>query len=342
MRDPANTNHEEPTRTIRPFLLLVVLALLAGGGCKLTSLPLWRSRDADAAPCAVRRVSDIAYVDGSTSHRHQLDLFLPRNRENFPVVVLVHGGAWMIGDNRCCGLYSSVGEYLASQGIAAVLPNYRLTPEVKFPGHVRDVAKAVAWTKNHLGELGGDPSRIFLVGHSAGGHLVALLATDDSYLRDEGMSRADIKGVVACSGVYRISPGKIEVMLGGASADSFRFDTMMPLRRESSKSPSVGPAIPLAFDLFAPVFGDDPAAREFASPIAHVRPGLPPFLIFNAEKDLPTLPEMSGEFHRALLAAGCESTWLTVEGRNHNSLLFRATESNDFVAKSIVDFVDKR
>src|SRR5262249_14683330 len=155
-------------------------------------------------------------------------------KKDYPVVILVHGGAWMLGDNRCCGLYSSVGEFLASQGIGAVLPNYRLSPGVKHPEHIKDLARAFAWTRNHIAEHGGNPERIFLVGHSAGGHLVALLATDEKYLNAEGCRAADIKGVVGISGVYNIPPGKLDVHLFGGSSDSMNFDKISPLRGDSS------------------------------------------------------------------------------------------------------------
>src|SRR5262249_56357633 len=87
----------------------------------------------------------------------------------------------MGGDNRCCGLYSAVGEFLARQGIGVVLPNYRLSPEVKHPEHVKDIARAFAWTRAHIAQYGGDPDKIFLAGHSAGAHLVALPSTPRPY-----------------------------------------------------------------------------------------------------------------------------------------------------------------
>src|SRR5207237_6481418 len=160
------------------------------------------------------------------SFRNRLDLYLPKGKKDFPVVFLVHGGAWMLGDNRCCGLYSSVGEFLASQGIGVVLPNYRLSPAVKHPEHVKDVARAFAWARAHIADHGGRPDRLFVAGHSAGGHLVALLATDETYLRAEGLQAADVRGVVAFSGVYRIPPGKMSATLGGATPLAFRFDEM--------------------------------------------------------------------------------------------------------------------
>ena len=98
--------------------------------------------------CGVERIKDVSYYDGphADAARHKLDLYLPKGKADYPVVILVHGGAWIMGDNRCCGLYTSVGEFLASQGIGAVLPNYRLSPGVKHPEHIKDLARAFAWT----------------------------------------------------------------------------------------------------------------------------------------------------------------------------------------------------
>src|SRR5262249_23495909 len=155
---------------------------------------------------------------------------IPKGKSGYPVVVLVHGGAWMMGDNRCCGLYSSVGKFLASRGVGAVLPNYRLSPGVRHPEHVKDIARAVAWTRAHIAEYGGRPDRLFLAGHSAGAHLVSLLATDETYLNAEGLRIADIKGVIAVSGVYRIPPGTLELSLGGITPAALRLDEIVPLR----------------------------------------------------------------------------------------------------------------
>jgi acetyl esterase/lipase len=99
------------------------------------------------------------------------------------------------------------------------------------------------------------------------------------------------------------------------------------------------PGVPVSIDLYGLVFGDDPAVRADASPLNHVRPGLPPFLIFNAEKDLPTLPTMGEDFCKALQKQGCSARRLVIKGRNHNSIMFEATSPDDPVAREILDFI---
>jgi acetyl esterase/lipase len=323
----------------------VALAILANAGCHVTDLPLWGpGPPSPTDPFEVEQVRGLAYYEGPDAdpYRHRLDLFLPRGATDYPVAVLVHGGAWLLGDNRCCGLYSAVGEALARQGIGVVMPNYRLSPHVKHPEHVKDVARVFAWTHAHIAAYGGSPRKLFLAGHSAGGHLVALLATDERYLRAEGLETADVKGVIAVSGVFRIPAGRLDVTLGGATPLAFRLDECFPLRGTDcgAWSPLAAvPGVPLRLNVFGPAFGDDAAEREDASPLAQVRPGLPPFLIACAENDLPTLPDMAAAFHRALLEQGGEAQLLTVPGRNHNSIFFQAAEPEDPLARAMRDFI---
>jgi acetyl esterase/lipase len=316
---------------------------------RITSIPLWtlpardQTKPLPAGTFDVLEVRDVAYKSGLADPvRHRLDMYLPKDKKDFPVVVLVHGGSWAMGDNRSAGLYSSVGQFLASQGIGAVLPNYRLYPSVKHPEHAKDVARAVAWTHANIGKHGGDPRRLFLAGHSAGGHLVALLAADESYLRAAGMKTADIKGVIAISGVYNISPGAIRLSLGGPGARALRPEQMWPLRGDSPPSFKYRlPGLPTHLNLFGAVFGDMPRECALASPVTHVHKGMPPLLLLAAEHDLPTLPEMASEFQQALLRQGCEVRLLKMAKRNHNSLMFSVIRPDDPAARAILEFIRK-
>ena len=324
---------------------LAVLAALLAGGCRLTDLPVFGLPDAPPETAfEVERIEGIVYDPGPAAdeRQHQLDVWRPKGKTGCPVVLLVHGGVWVFGDNRCYGLYSSVGEFLARQGIVAVLPNYRLSPAIKHPGHVRDVARAFAWAHQNIAAHGGRPDHIFLLGHSAGGHLVSLLATDPTYLGEAGLSTSDVKGVISVSGVYRIPATSQVVTLGGAGPRAFWWDELMPPRGSGGWSCTrrLGlSGIPLSVDVFGPAFGKDALTRLEASPLAHVRPGLPPFLLLYAEHDLPALAGMAQEFHRALTSQGCEAGLLRVEERHHNSIIFRAIEPRDPAARVILDFV---
>jgi acetyl esterase/lipase len=324
--------------TTKPFPGLEDLRGLAW---RATSFPIWKS---GIASTEIEEVRDVLYQTGpgADPFRHRLDLFLPRNKQNFPIVVLVHGGGWDVGDNRCSGLYSSVGEFLASQGICAVLPNYRLSPQVMHPEHVQDVARAVAWARSHVGEYGGNAERLYLMGHSAGGHLVSLLAADESYLQAEGMNSADIKGVITFSGVYRIPEGLVYGALGGSGPRSLRLEHMLPLRGQSDPFWKWNPpGWHVAADIYGSAFGDSTAQRADASPITHVRRNMPRFLILSPEHDLPTLGPQADEFYAALCDKGCDARLLRVPRRNHNSLLFSAITPQDPAARAILEFVLK-
>lgn len=329
-------------RRLKGWLVLsIALALVA---CRATDLRLWRAGARSSGAFEVEVIRGVTYYDGpeAAGRDHQLDLFLPRGLKDYPVVVLIHGGAWIMGDNRLCGLHSSVGEMLARNGIGAVLPNYRLSPRIKHPEHVTDVARAVAWAHSHIASYGGRPDQLFLVGHSAGGHLASLLATDESYLEAEGLRAGDLKGVVTISGVYHIPAGKFQTTLGGSTPLAFRWDKIFPLRGGDGRAwPPLAwlPGIPASINVFGPAFGDDPGVRERASPLRHVRPGLPPFLIVSAENDLPTLPTEAEVFHRALVEQGSDVRLLKVKDRNHSSILYRACEAHDPVGGAILAFI---
>src|SRR6476660_1041513 len=125
----------------------------------------------------VEKHKDLAYntAKDADSVRHKLDLYVPKGAKDYPVMMFVHGGAWRSGNKD---LYGPLGETFAKQGIGVAVINYRLTDSkgtVKHPDHVRDVAKAFAWVKANCGKYGGSKERLFVSGHSAGGHLVALL-----------------------------------------------------------------------------------------------------------------------------------------------------------------------
>ena len=295
----------------------------------------------------VEKAIDVAYYDGPGAHkkRHKCDVFYPRGGENCPVVVLVHGGVWMYGDKSCVGLYSAVGKFLARTGIVAVLPNYRLTPWVKHPEHVKDVARAIAWTHKNCGKYGGRADQLFLAGHSAGGHLVALVATDESYMKAEGLKRSDIKGVMAFSGVYRIPELNVRLDFKPEGEKSGVIAKVAPMSDLDINLPllTLMNDTKTSFDWsvkpFGLVFGDDPELRKKASPIEHVQRGLPPFLVLYAEHELPTLTDMANEFGKALKDKGVSVKVQKIPHRNHHNILFRATTLDDPVAGAMLDFI---
>lgn len=263
----------------------------------LTAVAIGRSDEGDAPTRVVRNV---AYRDDADADpvRHKLDLYLPPQAKSCPVIFFVHGGAWIMGDKNQLGIYEKLGGALAKRGIGAVSTNYRLSPGVKHPEHVKDVARAFAWTHRNIAKFGGDPNRLFVCGHSAGAHLIALLATDESYLKAEGLSLTAIGGAIPISGLLALPP-----------------------------------------DLLPGVFGRDPAIRKAASPIHHVRAGLPPFLVLFAENDLSVCAKTSAEFADALKAKEGRVEKREMKKRTHLSIVTKAHEDGDPVLTELVRFV---
>src|SRR5262245_52773947 len=126
----------------------------------------------------VKTVKNVAYYDGDDQHKvkHKLDLYLPTGLKDFPMLLFVHGGAWLHGDKDFgFGFYGGLAKTYAKQGVGVAVTNYRLSPDVKHPEHVKDVARAFAWLHKNAGKHGGKADQLFICGHSAGGHLVSLL-----------------------------------------------------------------------------------------------------------------------------------------------------------------------
>lgn len=181
----------------------------------------------------VESVLNLPYYDGPDFNptKHKLDLFLPKGAKDFPVLFFVHGGAWTVGDRKQYGL---IGKVFARNGIGTAVISYRLSPGVKHPAHIEDVARAFAWTHRHIGEYGGRPDRIFVSGQSAGGHLAALLATDEKYLQAHGLTLKDIRGAIPISGIYSFRSGELRPIIGSGAAAA---DSASPLKHASGDEP---------------------------------------------------------------------------------------------------------
>jgi acetyl esterase/lipase len=247
--------------------------------------------------CDVEVVKDVAYNDArDADDKQKLDLYLPKGKKDFPVLFFVHGGTWKWGDRK---QYPKLGEAFASRGIGAVVISYRLSPKVQHPAHVQDVARAFAWTCANIGKYGGKADEIFCCGHSAGGHLVSLLATDESYLKAEKRSLADVKGVISISGVYTIIP--------------------------------VG--------LLASAFGKDAEVCKKASPVNNVGDKEPPFLILYADADYLTLDVQAETMGRVLKEHKCDVSTMKVPNRDHISIMAKSTNGDDPTQLAVLDFI---
>jgi acetyl esterase/lipase len=167
-------------------------------------------RDAEG----VRVASDIPY---GSHPRQRLDVYALAGRvPGAPVLVFFYGGSWKNGSK---GDYEFAGAALAAQGFVAVLPDYRLYPEIRFPSFLDDGAGAVRWARDNAATYGGDPGRIVLAGHSAGAYNAAMLALDGRYLARAGLGRGTVRAFAGLSGPYDflpLDPGTAQEVFGDA------------------------------------------------------------------------------------------------------------------------------
>lgn len=250
-------------------------------------------------PYSFQVYTDLAYYDGPDAHpiKHRLDLFVPEGLQDASVLIFVHGGGWSSGDKN---LYAFVGRTFAQQGFVTAIVNYRLSPQVQHPAHIEDVARAFAWVYRNISQYGGSAEKIFVMGHSAGGHLTALLALDEKYLGAHGLTLAAIKGAIPISGVYDVTE---------------------------------------AFSLYRTVFGADPQQRWDASPLTHVGPNKPPFLILYAQFDFPGFDAQARQLLSGLREYENEATLLEIPNRDHVTIIANIGASHDPTTEEILKFL---
>jgi acetyl esterase/lipase len=250
----------------------------------------------------------VAYVEGKGADavKHRLDVFQPEGGKDLPVVLFFHGGVWQRGDKSA---YANVGEALARRGVLTLVVNYRLTPTVKHPGHVQDAARAVAWALENVERFGGRKDRVFLSGHSAGGHLVTLLLFDARYLKAVGHAPEVLAGVIALSGVFDLTRPIDDTREGGFG--SFIF----------------------------PPFGRDESVRRAASPISHVRAVRPPLLVLVAGDDYKDMLRQSMDMVAALKSRKLPVSLISVRDRGHFELIERMGSRGDPTTEHMVRFV---
>ena len=261
--------------------------------------------NADADTYPVRVVRDLSYLQGTkyADGKDTLDLYLPDGRRNAPVIVWYYGNLLMGGDKNEEEL---VGRRFASAGFVTAVVNYRLSPDVSHPAHVQDAAASFAWVKRHITEYGGDASRVYASGYSAGGYLVALLATDARYLAAHKLSPRDIRGVAPVSAFYWVERR-------GVAPD-----------RDMS------------------VWGTDRAVWIDASPAHHLSADLPPMLILYADRDEDWRRDQNVEVAAAMKAAGQAHVEIAmINNRTHATIRSRIGSDGDDTTAQIIRFVSR-
>ncbi|KJV30727.1 alpha/beta hydrolase [Luteibacter yeojuensis] len=222
-------------------LLLTSLIALLLTGCQAALFTVVNARQPSAGVVAHR---DIPFDNGLS-----LDVYSPPDATHAPVVVFFYGGSWKSGKRQW---YRWVGEALAARGMVVVVPDYRTWPKAKLDGFMDDAAHAVAWSRGHAAAYGGDASHLFVMGHSAGAHIAALLATDKHWLEAVGMRPRDLSGFIGLAGPYDF--------------------------------------LPLTDDSFIDMFGKTPAEQARSQPVNFVDGDEPPALLLQGDADTTVKP----------------------------------------------------
>jgi acetyl esterase/lipase len=253
----------------------------------------------------VRVVSDVDYLASAEypEKKDRLDIYLPENASRAPVIISIHGGGLRAGDKSA---QTFVGQRFASVGHVTVVVNHRLSPGVTHPAHIQDIAAAVAWVKKNIARHGGDPQKIFVIGHSAGAYLAALLVLDPRYLAAHGMAPGDIRGVVPVAGFFYVD------------------------------RPGVAPDRP------KDTWGTDVNVWKAASPATYISRNVPPLLLLYADGDDEWRRKQQDEFASALRERGNNDVEVRmIKGRTHNTVWSEMAKGDEDTSRAIVQFVNR-
>jgi len=253
-----------------------------------------------APKAGITETRDVRYAPGD---RHELDIYAPQGDAAAPVVVFIYGGGWKDGNKS---EYRFVAAALAARGFLTVVPDYRLFPRVRFPVFLQDNATAVAWTKANIARYGGDPRRIFLMGHSAGAYNVAMLTLDKQWLGAVGLDPdRDISGTVGLAGPY----------------------DFLPLHD------------PELEDIFAPA-GD----LRLSQPITFARGDAPPLFLAAGTADTTVLPQNTERLAAAVRRDGGVVEERLYPGVNHTKIIGAMAGALHWLAPTMADvtgFLDR-
>ena len=286
-------------------MLVLVLSLVGGLRYAMAANAVALLDNTDAlfrGNSQIRLVADTQY---GPDPQQKLEMFVPAKpikagAAPYPIVVFIHGGGWDSGDPHN---YRFIARALVPQGYAVVLPGYRLYPKAKFPGMLEDGALALRWVHDHAAALGGDPTRVVLMGHSAGAYNAAMLALDRQWLGREGLDANQLRGFIGLAGPY----------------------DFLPLDTDASRHS----------------FGEASDLRA-TQPIHFARPDAPPMLLLTGDADKTVRPRNSMALARAMTEAGRPMQADVLPGLSHTRIIMLMAKpfaSNRAVLDKVLPFL---
>ncbi len=256
----------------------------------------WADRMSGGTAGTKVALHDIAY---GPLPAQQLEVIVPATPaiQQRPVVVFIYGGGWHSGK---AGEYHFIGRTLARAGYVVVLPGYRLTPDGVFPNMLRDGAAALKWVHDHIAEQGGDPDRVFVMGHSAGAYNGMMLTLDRQWLGREGLPDGFIKGMIGLAGPY----------------------DFYPFTSSSARA------------AFAHV-----AKPAITQPITFARGDAPPMLLLTGDIDITVKPRNSLALAKAMSAAGAPTRAVVLNGLSHQAIIMKLAQPFMARDRRVIDAV---
>lgn len=253
--------------------------------------------------CTLRK-KDIIYTGFSQDRNNILDVYYPKNKKGKKdVIVFIHGGSWNSGDKK---LYWWLGRNFASKNIVTIVINYPLYPDYQYEDMATNSAKAVKWVYENIKDFRGNPERIFLMGHSAGGHLAALISEDDTYFKEVNL-RNPVKGIIL--------------------NDPFGLDMYKYLSENRSGS-------------YLKTFSNDPEVWKKASPQYHLKESNIPYLIFTGEKTYQSIKDQANNFSDKLKENGTEVNLQEIKNKKHIGMITQMLFRWNKHYKEIENFID--
>jgi acetyl esterase/lipase len=277
----------------------------AAGNTLQATEPLYAAALAAQSSAGIECLPDQAYGDHP---RHRLDVYRPVVQTAAPVVVFLHGGGFVRGSKE---QRRNIGIFLAQQGYVAVLPNYRLAPECRWPSGAEDVVAVQQWVARNADVHGGDPQRIVLAGESAGAAHVAAATLRAEFHPGDWC----VAGVVLLSGPYNVR--------------------MEGMAREALRIPSPDPRN----DAY---YGAEPAGWDQASTVDHITAAPFPLLISFTELDMPQMQVQAGElFARLVSRHGFQPALQAIPFHNHFSQSYSIGTEDTSVSEPLLAFLEK-
>lgn len=255
---------------------------------------------------------DITYLKANQTGRvddQKLNVFSPRENNGLSDVFLfIHGGIWNSGKRD---LYWFIGNGFANKGVVAVVINYPLSPKANYDDMAKAVASSIKWVRDNIRLYGGDPERIFIGGHSAGGHLAALIAVQDKYFTDLGMK----------------NPVKGAILIDAAGVDMYDY-------LKANNFPEN--------HTFFKTFTHDESEWKKGSPIYQLHKDMPPMMVYVGEKTYPFIAEGNEKFIQALEQQGDKPEYHVLKKKKHVAMITQFFKASNPCYDEIISFMRRQ